>query len=166
MDRLWTPWRYTYVSKAAPSVTCIFCDKANPGDDKANLVIYRARHSFVLLNLFPYNNGHIMVAPYEHVATLEELSEEAAIEMFRLTRRAEGILRRVYRPKGINLGMNIGECAGAGVADHIHMHVLPRWPGDVSFMTSIGETRVIPEDLTGTWEKLSVEFQNLTLDTD
>ena len=107
-----------------------------------------------------------MVAPYAHVATLEQVSEDAAIEMFRLARRTEGILRRVYRPQGINLGMNIGACAGAGVAGHVHMHILPRWPGDVSFMTTVGETRVIPEDLTGTWDKLSVEFQNLKLDED
>ena len=117
----------------------------------------------MLLNLYPYNNGHIMIAPYEHVPTLEEVQEETVVEMMRLARHAESILRRVYRPQGINLGMNVGECAGAGVAAHIHLHMLPRWPGDVSFMTSVGETRVIPEDLATTYEKLSTEFQELRL---
>ena len=160
MDRLWTPWRYAYVSKAQPFDGCVFCEKAKPGADEENLVVFRAERSYVLLNLYPYNNGHIMVAPYEHVATLEGADEETALEMMRLTRRAESVLRRVYRPKGVNLGMNIGECAGAGVAGHIHMHVLPRWPGDVSFMTSIGETRVVPEDLETTWRTLRQAFQD------
>ncbi len=163
MDRLWTPWRYSYVSKAEPVSGCIFCEKAKPGDDEENLVIFRAAHNFALLNLYPYNNGHIMVAPYEHAATLEAVAEETVVEMMRLTRAAEAILRRIYRPQGINLGMNIGQCAGAGVAGHIHMHLLPRWPGDVSFMTTVGETRVVPEDLKGTWNKLRPEFASLVL---
>ena len=158
MDRLWTPWRYAYVTKSKAEGECIFCAKARPGNDEQNYVVWRAERAFVLLNIFPYNNGHIMVAPFEHVSTLEELSEAAAVEMMLLTRAAERVLRRVYRPRGINLGMNIGECAGAGVAGHIHMHVLPRWPGDVSFMTSIGETRVVPEDLETTWKALSAAF--------
>ena len=163
MDRLWTPWRYAYVSKAAPRGRCIFCEKAEPGKDEENLVVFRAERNFVLLNLYPYNNGHIMIAPFEHVATLEEAAEETVLEMMRVVKAAEGILRRVYRPKGINLGMNIGACAGAGVAGHIHMHMLPRWPGDVSFMTTVGETRVIPEDLATTYKKLSKAFAGLAL---
>ncbi len=163
MDRLWTPWRYAYVSKTAPRGACIFCEKGRSGDDEENLVVYRAERNFILLNLYPYNNGHIMIAPFEHVATLEEAHEETALEMMRLVRAAEGVLRRVYRPKGINLGMNIGACAGAGVAGHIHMHMLPRWPGDVSFMTTVGETRVIPEDLATTYKKLSEAFAGLGL---
>jgi ATP adenylyltransferase len=163
MDRLWTPWRYAYVSKAAPVNGCVFCEKAAPDNDEENLVVYRGELNYVLLNLYPYNNGHIMVAPYEHVATLEAVAEEAVIEMMRLARHAESILRRIYRPQGINLGMNIGQCAGAGVAGHIHLHLLPRWPGDVSFMTTVGETRVVPEDLQTTWQKLRAEFTQLTL---
>lgn len=163
MDRLWTPWRYAYVSKTAPTGDCVFCDKSRSNADRDNFVVYRAARNFVLLNIYPYNNGHLMIAPYEHVATLEEISQETLAELIRLTRAAEIVLRRVYGPKGINLGMNIGECAGAGVAAHIHMHILPRWPGDVSFMTSVGETRVIPEDLPATWEKLSRGFAEITL---
>jgi ATP adenylyltransferase len=161
MDRLWTPWRYAYVSKAEPVSGCIFCQKAAEDADEANFVVWRAKHSYVLLNIYPYNNGHIMVAPYEHADTLGGVSEQTALEMMQLGRRAEKVLRHVYRPKGINLGMNIGECAGAGVAGHIHMHVLPRWPGDVSFMTSVGETRVVPEDLHTTWEKISQAFREI-----
>ena len=162
MDRLWTPWRYAYVSKSAPVDGCIFCAKAKPGDDEENLVVYRGERNYVLLNLYPYNNGHIMVAPYEHAATLAGVEEDTVVEMMRLARQAESILRRVYHPQGVNLGMNIGQCAGAGVADHIHMHMLPRWPGDVSFMTTVGETRVVPEDLATTWQKLRGEFAKLS----
>ncbi|MCP5114957.1 MAG: HIT domain-containing protein [bacterium] len=154
MDRLWTPWRYSYVTKAEPTTDCIFCEKAASNRDEENFVLLRGAGCFLLLNIYPYNNGHIMIAPFEHVATLEDLSEQAALEMMRLAVRAEKALRATYRPQGINLGMNIGECAGAGVAGHIHLHLLPRWPGDVSFMTTVGETRVVPEDLHTTWEKL------------
>lgn len=161
MDRLWTPWRYAYITKAGPCGGCLFCEKAQPGSDEARLILWRSSRSFVLLNLYPYNNGHILIAPYEHVPTLGDLSEESAIDMMRLARLAEQILHRVYQPKGVNIGMNIGECAGAGVAGHIHLHLLPRWPGDVSFMTTVAETRVIPEDLATTYAKLSVEFAKL-----
>lgn len=155
MDRLWSPWRYQYISQSAQSSDCIFCDKVRAAGDRENLVLYRAQYHFVLLNLFPYTNGHLMVAPYEHVATLSELGGAAAAEMIHLAQRAEAILRERYRAPGINLGMNIGACAGAGVAGHIHLHVLPRWPGDANFMTTIGETRVLPEDLGETWAKLN-----------
>ena len=158
MDRLWTPWRYTYVSKAASTSGCIFCEKAAARDDEDNYVVYRADRNFILLNIYPYNNGHLMIAPYEHVATLEEASEQTLAEMIRLARRTETHLREVYQARGVNIGMNIGECAGAGVAGHIHLHVVPRWLGDVSFMTSVGETRVLPEDLRSTWEKLHRAF--------
>ena len=159
MDRLWTPWRYSYVTKAAGTSGCIFCEKAASAGDEENLVVHRGERNFVLLNIYPYNNGHLLIAPYEHVSSLEELSEEAAVEMMQLARRTEGLLRRVYRPKGVNIGLNIGECAGAGVASHVHLHILPRWPGDVSFMTSVGETRVVPEDLHSTWNKMRDAFK-------
>ena len=159
MDRLWTPWRFSYVNKSEPTGGCIFCEKAAATNDEEEFVIARAERSFILLNIYPYNNGHIMIAPYQHVATLAEASTEAAAEMIRLAQRAEKVLREVYRPQGINLGMNIGECAGAGVAGHIHLHMLPRWLGDVSFMTSVGETREIPEELRSTWEKLAEAFR-------
>ena len=154
MDRLWSPWRFRYISSAPASQGCIFCEKHVNAQDQQNLILHRAQHNYVLLNLYPYTNGHLMIAPYAHVATLEELAGEAATEMMRLAQRADALLRERYRAPGINLGMNIGACAGAGVAGHIHMHVLPRWPGDANFMTTVGETRVLPEDLNDSWEKL------------
>ena len=159
MDYLWSPWRYSYVSTASPSRDeCIFCVKAAENKDAENYIVYRGERNFVLLNLYPYTTGHLMVAPYEHVATLEEAREEAVTEMMLLSRRATRHLREIYRPEGLNLGMNLGECAGAGVAGHIHMHVLPRWTGDTNFMTAIGETRVMPEDLAQTYEKVKRAF--------
>jgi len=158
MDRLWSPWRYQYVSREAPE-GCIFCTKAAGQRDEENYIVYRGERNFVILNVFPYTTGHLMIAPYEHVATLEEAAEETLLEMMRLTRLADRSLRATYKPRGINIGMNVGECAGAGVAEHIHMHVLPRWPADANFMTTIGETRVLPEDLTTTYEKLVRAFR-------
>lgn len=158
MDHLWSPWRYRYVTKAEPKSGCVFCAKAQSTDDEANLIVYRGEQCFVLLNLYPYTNGHIMVVPYLHVSTLEDVPEEPYTEMMQLTRRGSAILRRVYRPKGLNLGMNLGECAGAGIAEHVHMHLLPRWPGDVNFMTAIAETRVHPEELSVTRERLAAAF--------
>lgn len=153
MDRLWSPWRYQYVTNASPRAECIFCEKPK-GADEDELIVFRGRRNYVLLNLYPYNSGHLLIACYEHVATLSECGEETAAEMMTLTRQAEATLRRVYQPQGINLGMNLGESAGAGVAAHIHMHVLPRWRGDTSFLTTVSETRVLPEDLTVTWNRL------------
>lgn len=158
MDRLWSPWRYSYVSKTSASSECIFCVKAGESQDEKNLVIFRAEHNYLLLNLYPYTNGHLMVAPYAHIAALEDLPPAAASEMMNLTQRAVRVLKSVYRPQGLNAGLNLGECAGAGVAGHVHMHVLPRWTGDASFMTTIGETRVMPEDLGETHRKLSQAF--------
>ena len=154
MDHLWTPWRYGYISKVAPSDGCIFCLKAATNEDAENYILHRGKLNFILLNLFPYTNGHLMIAPYQHVATLEQTPEKTLAEMMRYTRLAEANLRTVYRPDGFNVGMNIGASAGAGVADHIHMHVVPRWTGDANFMSTIGETRVLPEELTVTYEKL------------
>lgn len=155
MDHLWSPWRYRYVSQSVPDETCLFCRIAADTDDKSNYVLLRAERNFVLLNRYPYSSGHLMIAPYAHVATLEEAEPATLEEMMRLAQRAEAALRAIYHPGGINVGINIGKAAGAGVAGHVHMHVLPRWVGDTSFMTSVGETLVLPEDLDTTWEKLS-----------
>jgi ATP adenylyltransferase len=159
MDRLWSPWRYRYVSQAPGAEECIFCAHGASESDAASLILHRGGHNFVLLNLFPYTTGHLMVAPYSHVADLEDLASEAACEMMRLTQAAVRILRAVYRPQGFNAGLNLGACAGAGVAGHLHMHVLPRWTGDANFMTVVGETRVMPEDLSETWRKLGAAFR-------
>jgi ATP adenylyltransferase len=155
MDRLWTPWRYNYIQKASPQGGCIFCEKAAAHRDEENFIVFRGERNFIILNAFPYTSGHVMIAPYEHVATLEDAAPATLAEMTRLTQTLEAKLRALYRPDGVNLGMNIGECAGAGVAGHIHMHVLPRWCGDANFMSVIGETRVLPEDLRTTYERLS-----------
>ncbi|MCE5309538.1 MAG: HIT domain-containing protein [Acidobacteriales bacterium] len=158
MDHLWSPWRYRYVSTAGPEDACIFCAKSAAGRDEDNRIVYRGERNFVILNLYPYTSGHLMVAPYEHVASIEETSEETAIEMMLLVRQAVRHLRAVYRPRGLNLGMNIGDCAGAGIAGHIHMHVVPRWTGDANFMSVVGETRVMPEDIPETYSKLKAAF--------
>jgi ATP adenylyltransferase len=158
MDYLWTPWRYQYISQSGEPVACVFCAAAQSSDDEAALVVHRGSRNFVILNRFPYTSGHIMVVPCQHAATLEELPDETLVEMIRLAREAELRLRAIYRPEGLNLGMNIGRSAGAGIAGHVHLHVLPRWTGDSNFMTTVGETRVLPEDLGITWRKLRQAF--------
>jgi len=155
MDTLWTPWRYRYITKADPVEGCIFCIKAAERKDTENYIVYRGKLNFILLNIFPYTAGHLMIAPYEHVASLQATPDNVSAEMMRLVRQAEANLRKAYRPDGLNIGMNVGVSAGAGVADHIHMHVLPRWTGDANFMSTIGETRVLPEELPVTYEKLT-----------
>ncbi len=154
MDYLWSPWRYRYVSSARPREECIFCAHAASSDDRANLVLLRAEYNFVLLNLYPYTSGHLMIAPYAHVATLADADPAALEEMMRLAIRVEKALRALYTPDGLNLGMNLGQAAGAGIAGHIHMHMLPRWTGDASFITTVGETRVLPEELGITYDRL------------
>ena len=155
MDRLWTPWRYRYVSTAdRPENACIFCQAAASADDHAHYVVLRAERNFLILNLYPYTSGHLMIAPYEHVATLGDAHPETLAEMMRLTARAEKVLRELYRPDGLNIGMNMGASAGAGITGHIHMHALPRWTGDASFMTTVSETRVLPETIETTYERL------------
>lgn len=159
MDYLWSPWRYQYVTGLRTQLTCIFCEFAkSPERDRDNLVVYRAQRNLIVLNRFPYSSGHVMIAPYEHVATLDAASPETVQEMILLTREAQRRMREIYRPSGFNIGMNLGESAGAGIADHIHMHLLPRWSGDTSFITTVAETRVLPEDLAETWSKLHHAF--------
>jgi ATP adenylyltransferase len=153
MDHLWTPWRYAYVTGAAQNSGCIFCDLPEESDEQARIV-HRGKDCYVVLNTYPYTNGHVMVVPYAHLDELDKLPTAAAQEMMALTQRMETVLRSLYRPDGINLGMNIGKAAGAGVAGHIHMHVLPRWVADASFLSVIGETRVLPETLEVTWERI------------
>jgi ATP adenylyltransferase len=158
MDYLWTPWRYQYIVASGEPCECVFCAAGRSTDDRASLVVHRAAHHFVILNRFPYTSGHVMVVPYAHVANLEDLPGESPAEMMALARDAVQHLREVYRPEGLNLGMNLGTCAGAGIAGHLHMHVLPRWTGDTNFMTVTAETRVLPEALDTTWERLKAAF--------
>src|SRR5208283_2781121 len=137
----------------APS-GCVFCTAAGNSDDRENLIVHRAAHNFIILNRFPYTNGHVMVVPFQHVSTLQDLDDATLAEMIRLARKCEAHLRATYRPDGLNLGMNIGQAAGAGIADHIHMHILPRWIADANFASVIGETRVLPEALDTTWQRI------------
>jgi len=154
MDYLWTPWRYQYVVKPEASDECVLCAAARPGDDARTFVVHRGERNYVILNRYPYTSGHMMVVPYDHVASLEDLAAETLAEMMLLARDAERHLRAAYRPDGLNIGMNLGRSAGAGIAAHVHLHVLPRWIGDTNFMTVTGETRVVPEDLETSWRKL------------
>jgi len=158
MDYLWTPWRYQYVTKTGEAGECVFCAAGQSADDRAWLVVHRGTHNFVIINRFPYTSGHIMVVPYLHAASLETVPDEALVEMIRLARESERKLRAIYRPEGLNLGINIGKSAGAGIAGHLHLHVLPRWNGDTNFMTVVSETRILPEDLEATWERLRAEW--------
>ena len=186
MDRLWTPWRYAYVSRTATDgragvpaelcawlgdMHCVFCNLIAAADhaiatgmgahdaDRAAHIVHRARHNYICLNAFPYTTGHVMVVPYAHQSSLAQLEPEAAQEMMALAQHTEVVLRGEYRPEGLNLGMNLGEAAGAGVAGHIHLHMLPRWSGDTNFMTVTAETRVLPEALDQTWQRLRDAFQ-------
>ena len=158
MHHLWAPWRATYVSEKSNPNLCIFCEAAASPDDEANLVVYRGRLSYVILNRFPYTSGHVMIAPFAHVSRLGQTDEETAAEIMQLSRLAEQVLEAVYKPDGLNLGMNLGEAAGAGIQQHIHMHLLPRWRGDANFMTSVAETRVASEALEVSYAKLQRAF--------
>jgi len=157
MDVLWSPWRYDYItgSGTAKTGSCVFCDILNnSASDEENFILRRAEFNFVILNIYPYTSGHLMVVPYEHFATLDAAGKNTTDEMMDLTKSAQAAISEVYSPDGINLGMNLGKAAGAGVDSHFHMHLLPRWVGDVNFMTAIGQTRTIPETVQTTFEKL------------
>ena len=160
MDRLWAPWRLSYVTAAqGPAPDCIFC---NPGAGRdIDLVVLRGRHCYVILNLYPYNNGHLMVVPVRHLAALEALTPDEQLELIQLSRVSEMALNEAYRPQGINVGINLGKAAGAGIENHLHIHLVPRWSGDTNFMTAVGGTRVLPEDLAATAARLRPIFAKL-----
>ncbi|MGH9523207.1 MAG: HIT family protein [Terriglobales bacterium] len=157
MDYLWTPWRYAYISTASKVEGCVFCELPRRSDEDA-LIIHRGPHCLIMLNAFPYTSGHVMIIPHAHLDQLQKLPREAAEEMISLAQKMEGVLRKVYSPDGINMGMNIGAAAGAGVAGHVHLHILPRWVADANFMSVVAETRILPEDLKTTWKKLREGF--------
>lgn len=154
MDYLWTPWRYRYLTDASKDDRCIFCDALAAKDDAKTQIIFRGAKNFVILNRFPYTTGHVMIVPYAHLGELSAAEPETLSEMMGIAQRVQTALEKNYHPQGYNLGMNLGRAAGAGVAGHLHLHVLPRWAGDANFMTVVGETRVEPEDLSTTYEKL------------
>jgi len=157
MDLLWSPWRYDYITGSGVEKTsgCVFCNILNnPASDKEKFILKRAGFNFVILNIYPYATGHLLIVPYEHIADLDKADKQTTDEMMDLMKASQKALSEVYNPEGFNLGMNLGKAAGAGVAEHFHMHVLPRWPGDVNFMTVIGQTRTMPESIQTTYEKL------------
>jgi ATP adenylyltransferase len=163
VERLWTPWRRAFVEGAADGAAgeaCFLCLAPVARDDRAKLILYRGTAAFVLLNLYPYNNGHLMVAPYAHTGDLASLDAAIGQDMMRITQLSVDVLQRVYRPDGFNLGMNLGRPAGAGVPDHLHIHVVPRWNGDTNFMPVVGETKVLPESLEQTYDRLAPVFRS------
>ncbi len=157
MEHLWAPWRMEYIRMEKPE-GCILCDKPKQDCDALNLILYRGEKNFVMMNSYPYNPGHLMVAPYRHIANLEELTDEECQEHFDVISRSIRVLRQVFKPAGFNLGMNLGKVAGAGIADHIHTHIVPRWQGDTNFMPVIFDVRVLPEALAETYRKLEGKF--------
>jgi ATP adenylyltransferase len=160
MERLFSPWRHPYVTRTAEATGCVFCEALETDAGRA-LVVHEAPSTFVILNLYPYNNGHLMVAPRRHVGTLSGLAPGERLELIDLTRLAEIALTQAFDPQGINLGMNLGRPAGAGIVDHLHMHLVPRWVGDTNFMSVVGQVRVLPEELPRTAERLRPIFARL-----
>lgn len=166
MEFLWSPWRSQYVTSGPtdPPHGCVFCyfaAQSTPEFDAAHYILFRGQHNFVILNLYPYTTAHLMIVPYAHLAELAQVAKAASDEMMDLAKRAQRALGQIYHPHGYNLGMNLGSAAGAGVAAHLHLHLLPRWSGDANFMTTIGETRVLPEALPETYQKLKSHFLSI-----
>lgn len=168
MDRLWSPWRYEYIKgetgEKNDGESCVFCRIYNEGDkaeDEHNFVLHRADYSYVVLNIYPYTSGHLLVVPHSHTADLDAAPKYTSDEMMDLTKDCQTILREIYNPNGFNIGINQGRSAGAGVAGHLHLHILPRWHGDANFMTTVAETRVLPEELVATYSKLREKFDSL-----
>lgn len=159
MEYIATPWREEYVKKLIKMKGCIFCQALKKKNDKQSFILYRGIHNFVLLNKYPYTPGHLMIAPYKHLNSIELAEKEATDEMTELLKKCLSLLRKQYNPQGFNTGMNIGQCAGAGVADHYHLHIIPRWAGDSNFMPLIGKTKVVLEDLYTSYDKLLRYFE-------
>ena len=157
MKQLWAPWRIEYIKMEKPA-ECILCNKPKQKDDAANYILYRGDKNFIIMNRYPYNSGHLMIAPYRHIANLEELTDEERHEHFEIVSRSVKILRQLFNPAGFNLGINMGKVAGAGIDDHIHTHIVPRWLGDTNFMPVIADTKVINEALAETYKKLQGKF--------
>ncbi len=154
MQRLWAPWRMPYLKDGNKAEGCFLCEKAASNEDAANYVVYRGDHAYILLNTYPYSNGHLLVAPYQHAAILQDMDDATLYELIKLIEKGTALLARAMHPQGFNVGLNIGKAAGAGIADHIHAHIVPRWIGDTNFLTVVGETRTIPEMLDETYRRL------------
>ena len=157
MDRIWAPWRMDYI-ESSKEPGCVFCEKSQSKKDKKNLVLYRGMETFILMNLYPYTNGHLMIAPYLHTSDVNELTEIANKEIMQFAKDCFNILKSKLRAEGFNFGANLGKVAGAGIDQHIHYHIVPRWSGDTNFMPVISDTKVMIEKLNKTWERLKPEF--------
>lgn len=159
MKHLWSPWRMEYIENGNKMEGCVFCLIQELQDGEESLIAFRGKLSFVVLNRYPYTSGHLMVVPYPHVSTLEEVDPDTRSEMMELTAACMVVLRKLYNPHGFNMGANIGEAAGAGIKDHVHIHIVPRWAGDTNFMSTVGEARVLPESLEKTYERVKKGFE-------
>lgn len=164
-DRMWAPWRFTYLSAASEGSEtqgCIFVELPAQNKDRENLILFRGKKAFVMFNAFPYSNGHLMIAPYHHTGNMEELDDDTLLEVNQLVVACVRWLRKAYNPQGYNIGVNVGKAAGAGIPDHVHWHIVPRWNGDTNFMTTIAETRVLPQSLADAYDQLRaiVESEN------
>jgi ATP adenylyltransferase len=160
MKHIWSPWRMKYIEKTQKEEGCVFCNAQAREDSAANLIPFRGQRAFVILNLYPYTSGHLMVVPQEHFATFEELDPATRAEMMELTSQCMTVLRKIYNPQGFNMGANVGEAAGAGVPGHVHIHIVPRWGADTNFMTTLGATRVLPESLEDTYKRVREGFSS------
>lgn len=161
MDVLWAPWRMEYIrSNTKKTTSCIFCDKLKDDRDRDNTLLYRSKHSFVVMNPYPYNSGHLMVLPNMHMPALEGLGDEALLDFMKVTQHSIDSIKKAFMPEGFNIGLNLGKVAGAGLGEHVHLHIVPRWTGDASFMTVIGELRVIPEHIMSTYDILFPIFNS------
>jgi ATP adenylyltransferase len=159
MKYLWAPWRMRYIEKHDKKVDgCVFCDAQTKTDGVENLIAFRGKTAYVILNRYPYTSGHLMVIPFSHNPSLEDLNPATRAEMMELTSQCMNVLRSIYKPQGFNMGANIGEAAGAGVRGHVHIHVVPRWSGDTNFMSALGDTRVLPEALEDTYKRVQEGF--------
>ncbi|MBN1466612.1 HIT domain-containing protein [candidate division KSB1 bacterium] len=159
MDTMWAPWRMEYILSPKPD-GCIFCDKPRQRTDRDNLILARGRTCFVIMNFYPYNNGHLMIVPYRHISNLEQLTVEEQMEMMSLLIKSNEIIKIAMHPDGLNIGMNLGKVAGAGIDGHLHIHIVPRWNGDTNFMPVLGHTKVVSQALYETWDTLAEHFQN------
>ena len=160
MNHIWSPWRMTYIENHEKEDGCVFCNAQAKADGAENLIAFRGKNAYVILNRYPYTSGHLMVIPFEHKSNLEELDAETRAEMMELASLSMTVLRNIYRPQGFNMGVNIGEAAGAGVLGHVHIHIVPRWAGDTNFMSTTGETRVLPEALEDSYKRVREGFES------
>jgi len=158
MEQLWAPWRIQYVTRPKES-GCILCQKSKENKDETNFILHRSQNNFIILNAFPYNPGHLMIAPYRHIANLQDLSDDEVTDHFNLVKKSLALLKEIVNPDGFNIGLNIGKVAGAGIEEHLHTHIVPRWQGDVNFMPVLSNTRVISEGLAATYKKLKVAIE-------